>query len=195
MGAVKLSLKLSLLLAFASQYSTANVAITTSSVPNGIAETAYSAVITASGGCPPYKWAIVSGNLPTGVTATPSTSTKAFDLSGSPTQAASYSFTVSVTGCGGSVSRASYTIAVQDSPNNVVDLSWQASTSGNVVGYNMYRSPNGVTWKRINASLIAGTVYSDSTVANNTTYYYAATSVNVAGVESSKTVAVKVVVP
>jgi hypothetical protein len=49
--------------------------------------------------------------------------------------------------------------------------------------------------QRINASRIAGTVYSDSTVANNTTYYYAATSIDVSGVESKKTTAVKVVIP
>ena len=59
----------------------------------------------------------------------------------------------------------------------------------------MYRSPNGVAWEKINASLIAGTVYSDSTVANNTTYYYAATSVDASGVESRKTVAIKVAIP
>jgi hypothetical protein len=187
-----------LLLVFACQYAqcaVSPVAITTSSVPNGIAETAYSAVITASGGCTPYKWAIVSGNLPAGVAGKASTSTQAFNLSGIPTRAASYSFTVSVTACAGHVSRASYTIVIQPAANNVVDLSWEASSSGNVVGYNMYRSANGVTWNKINPSLIAGTVYSDSTVANNTTYFYAATSVNVSGVESTKTAPVKVVIP
>jgi hypothetical protein len=192
---MKLSPNFFLLLVFAYQCAASTVAITATTVPNGIAETAYSAVITASGGCTPYKWAIVSGNLPAGVAATTSTSTKALDLSGTPTQAASYSFTVTVTGCGGHVSQASYTVDIQATPNDVVNLSWEASTSGNVAGYNVYRSPNGVTWKKINTSLIAGTVYTDSTVADNTTYYYAATSVNVSGVESAKTVAVKVVVP
>jgi hypothetical protein len=191
---MKLSLSF-LLLVFVCQCAASPIAITTTSVPNGIAETTYSAVVTASGGHTPYKWAIVSGNLPVGVTGKPSTSTQAFNLSGIPTQAASYSFTVSVTASGGRVSRASYTIVIQPSASNVVDLSWEASSSGNVVGYNMYRSANGVTWNRINPSLIAGTVYSDSTVANNTTYFYAATSVNVSGVESTKTAPVKVVIP
>jgi hypothetical protein len=70
-----------------------------------------------------------------------------------------------------------------------------ASPSGNVVGYNVYRSPDGATWKKINASLIASTLYSDSTIANSTTYYYAATAVDVYGHESSKSVALKAVIP
>ena len=191
---MKLSLNF-LLFVFVCQCAASPVNITAKSVPNGIAETAYSAVITASGGCTPYKWAIVSGNLPAGVAGKASTNTQAFNLSGIPSQTASYSFTVAVTACAGHVSRASYTIVIQPAANNVVDLSWEASSSGNVAGYNMYRSPNGVTWSKINVSLIAGTVYSDSTVANNTTYFYAATSVNVSGVESAKTSAVKVVIP
>jgi len=191
---MKLPLNL-LLIVFACRCAAANVAITTTSLPNGIAGTAYSAVITASGGCTPYKWAIVSGKLPAGVAGKPSTNTKALDLSGRPTQAASYSFTVSATGCGGSVARKSYKIVIQAAAKDVVDLSWKASTSSDVVGYNVYRSSDGVTWKKINASLIAGTLYIDSTVANNTTYYYAATAVNASGLESSKTVAVKVAIP
>jgi len=52
-----------------------------------------------------------------------------------------------------------------------------------------------VTWKKINASLIASTLYSDSTVANGSTYYYAATAVDIRGHESSKTAVVKAVIP
>src|SRR5215472_6159808 len=79
---MKLSLKF-LLIVFACPYAASNVAITTAGVPNGTKGTAYSAVITASGGCTPYKWAIVSGNLPAGVVGKPSTSTKALNLRGS----------------------------------------------------------------------------------------------------------------
>lgn len=79
--------------------------------------------------------------------------------------------------------------------SHVVDLSWKASTSTDVVGYNAYRSLDGATWKKINASTIASTLYSDSTVANSTTYYYAATAVDIYGKESSKTASIKAVVP
>jgi hypothetical protein len=48
---------------------------------------------------------------------------------------------------------------------------------------------------KINASLVASMVYSDSTVANNTTYYYATTAVNIDGSQSSKSAVIKVVIP
>jgi fibronectin type 3 domain-containing protein len=76
-----------------------------------------------------------------------------------------------------------------------VDLNWNASTSGGIAGYNVYRSPDRTSWKKMNVSLIASTLYSDSTVANGSTYYYAATAVDISGHESSKTAAVKVVIP
>jgi hypothetical protein len=171
------------------------VAINTSSVPNGTVKTAYSAVIKASGGCTPYKWAIASGALPAGVTANTSSTTTTLSLAGTPTTAATYSFAVKVIGCGGGISQVSYKVVIQAAANHVVDLSWQASMSGNVIGYNVYRSPDGSTWKKINVSLIASTLYSDSSVANGSTYYYAATAVDASGHESSKTPAVKAVVP
>jgi hypothetical protein len=184
-----------LLVLFVSPCVASSVAITTSSVPNGTVKTAYSAIIKASGGCTPYKWAIASGALPAGVSAKVSSATTSLDLAGTPTTAATDSFAVKVTGCGGVVSEVSYRVVIQATANHVVDLSWTASTSADVVGYNVYRSSDAATWKKINASLIASTLYSDSTVANSTTYYYVASAVDVNGHESSKTAAVKALVP
>src|SRR6266566_9213166 len=107
---------------FVSPCMVASVAINTSSVPNGTVKTAYSAVIKASGGCTPYKWAIASGALPAGITAKVSSTTTSLNLAGTPTTAATYSFTVKVTGCG--VSKVSYKVVIQASANHVVDLSW-----------------------------------------------------------------------
>ncbi len=171
------------------------VAITTTSLPNATVETAYSAVVQASGGCTPYKWEIASGALPAGVAAKVSSTTTSLRLTGKPSQAATDSFVVKVTGCGGHVSQVSYKIAIQGTANHVVDLSWKASTSAHVAGYNVYRCPDGVTWKKINASLIGPTLYSDSTVANSTTYFYATTAVDIYGDESNMSAAVRAVIP
>lgn len=86
---------------------------TTTTLPNGTVGKSYSAVIAASGGCTPYAWALVSGELPAGVTQTPSLHTISLDLSGTPTTAATYSFTVSVTSCAGHVSQMSYRVIIQ----------------------------------------------------------------------------------
>ena len=173
----------------------ANVTLGPTSLPNGTVETAYSEVIQARNGCTPYKWAIASGALPAGVTATVSSTTTSLDLAGKPTTAATYSFAVKVTGCGGKTSQVSYKVVIQGTANHVVDLSWKASTSSDVAGYNVYRGPDGSTWTKINPSVIASTLYDDSTVANGSTYYYATTAVDVEGRESSKSAAVKAVVP
>lgn len=188
--------KLSLLLAlFASPCVASSVTITTPSVPNGTVKTPYSAIIRASGGCTPYAWAVIDGKLPPGVSRKLSTGTTSLGLRGTPTVAAVYSFTVSVTGCGKHVAKASYKIVIQAGSNHVVDLSWKPSTTNDVVGYNIYRGPDGTTWKKINLSTIAATLYSDSTVANDTTYYYASTAVDIYGRESRKTPVVKVLIP
>jgi Putative Ig domain len=169
--------------------------ITTTALPNATLDTAYSATLDGTGGCTPYKWAISSGTLPAGVTQKVSSSTTVLTLSGTPTAAATYSFTVALTGCGGHTDTASYKVAVQGSAKNVVNLSWKAATSTDTAGYNVYRSPNGSTWTKLNASLIASTLYSDSTVSADSTYWYSATTVNTSGKESSKTPSVKAVIP
>lgn len=171
------------------------VMIKTSVVPNGIVKDSYYSVITASGGCTPYKWKVASGELPTGVTMKTSSQTTSVTLSGTPTKAGMYSFTVSVTACGGHEATAAYKMGIQDAPDHVVDLNWDASTTKDVVGYNVYRGPDGKSWNRINVSPTASTAYSDSTVADSSTYYYATTAVDVKGDESGKSNIIKTAIP
>lgn len=79
---------------------------------------------------------------------------------------------------------------------HAVDLSWNASTGPNVVGYNVYRSQiSGGPYTKINTSLVPGTTYVDTTVQKCQTYYYVTTAVNSSGVESTYSNEVKIVVP
>jgi hypothetical protein len=75
-----------------------------------------------------------------------------------------------------------------------VNLWWNSSSD--VVGYNVYRSTaaNG-TFAKINPALNSTTAYTDSTVASGNTYYYAATSVNSAGMESARSASVQTTIP
>ena len=177
------------------QAATTGLKIDTTSLPNGIVGNAYSATIKATGGCTPYKWNVVSGQLPPGLKLKPSSTTTSLGVSGTPTTAAKYTPTIQVTGCGGSKYKSSYQVAIQSETNHVVDLSWTASTSKDVAGYNIYRSTDASNWKKSNDSVIASTLYSDSTVASGSTYYYAATTVDIYGKESSKSTLVKVSIP
>ena len=76
-----------------------------------------------------------------------------------------------------------------------VSLSWNPSTS-TVAGYNVYRSTtSGSGFVKINSALLTGLTYSDSNVANGTTYYYAATAVDANGNESAYSNQVSAAIP
>ena len=78
-----------------------------------------------------------------------------------------------------------------------VDLSWNASTSANIVGYNVYRGQaSSGPYSKMNAGgLVASTLYSDTSVANGVTYFYAATVVDSSGRESAHSNQVQAAVP
>jgi len=191
---MKTSLPLLLLLAF-TPHCLASIGITTTDVPNAVVKTKYSAVVHASGGCTPYTWQLTSGKLPSGIRMSTSATTKSLDLLGTPSKTGTFTFTVSATGCQGRVAQVSYTIVVQNTSHHVVDLTWNASSSTNVVGYNVYRGSDGKWWTKINSSLTASTLYSDATVGDGSMYYYATTAVDVDGNESAKSNVVTATVP
>ena len=69
---------------------------------------------------------------------------------------------------------------------NVIQLSWTASTSAGVVGYNVYRSRvSGGPYTKIVNSPVIGTSYSDQTAQAGVQYYYVATSVGENAIESA----------
>jgi fibronectin type 3 domain-containing protein len=75
-------------------------------------------------------------------------------------------------------------------------LSWVASTSSDVTGYNVYRSTvSGGSYTKINSSLITESTYTDSTVVSGKTYYYVTTSVDSSGEESPHSNEVQAVIP
>jgi trimeric autotransporter adhesin len=77
-----------------------------------------------------------------------------------------------------------------------VSLSWIASTSAEVAGYNIYRKASLTgSYARINSKLDPDTSYTDATVIHGTTYYYATTAVNSKGKESDYSNRVEVAVP
>jgi hypothetical protein len=70
-----------------------DLALTTSSLPDGQVGVAYSETLAASGGVTPYTWAVISGSLPAGLSLNSSTG----EISGTPTTAETANFTVEVT--------------------------------------------------------------------------------------------------
>jgi hypothetical protein len=79
---------------------------------------------------------------------------------------------------------------------HAVDLSWSASTSTSVSGYNVYRGTvSGGPYTRITSALDFSLNYSDSTVQSGKTYYYVTTAVDSSGAESSYSSQVQAVIP
>ena len=81
-------------------------------------------------------------------------------------------------------------------PIHSVNLSWTASSSPNVVGYNIYRRAGTTgSFTQINTALNATTAYTDGSVTDGQTYYYETTAVNSSNEESAPTSAVQAVIP
>jgi len=70
--------------------------ILTTALPGGTVDEAYSATLSASEGTEPYTWSLDSGTLPPGLSLNAATGT----ISGSPTAAGDFPFTVKVTDAG-----------------------------------------------------------------------------------------------
>ncbi len=98
----------------ASQAFTVSIAsplsITTLSLPNGTVGVAYSATLSASGGTPPYTWSVTAGSLPAGLSLSSSGT-----VSGTPTTAGAYTFTVQVSDSGAQKASQSYTVSIASS--------------------------------------------------------------------------------
>ncbi|MFZ3342157.1 MAG: choice-of-anchor D domain-containing protein [Terriglobales bacterium] len=92
------------------------VKITTTFLPNGTVETLYSATINTRLGVAPFIWTASAGSLPPGIGMTPSADTRSALLSGTPTTAGSYTFSITVQGKGGHRSTAKYTVAISGPP-------------------------------------------------------------------------------
>jgi hypothetical protein len=81
-------------------------------------------------------------------------------------------------------------------PVHTVNLSWTASTSPNIIGYNIYRRTGTAgSYAQINIVLNANTDYIDTDVVDGQTYFYETTAVNSSNEESARSTAVQVVIP
>ncbi len=83
------------------------VAITTESLPKGVVGVAYSMMLEAVGGVPPYDWIVTAGSLPEGILLSHDGI-----CSGSPTAEGIYTFTVQVGGGSGDVDTKEFTIEI-----------------------------------------------------------------------------------
>ncbi|HEV7241548.1 MAG TPA: ice-binding family protein [Thermoanaerobaculia bacterium] len=84
------------------------ITLSPSTLPPGVLATPYSQSVTASGGTPPYTYAVSSGTLPAGLTLNPATGL----ISGVPLQVGLFNFTIQATDSGGCVGARPYTLTI-----------------------------------------------------------------------------------
>lgn len=84
-----------------------NISLSPNTLPNGTVGTANSQTITASGGTAPYRFAVTSGSLPPGLTLS-----QVGVLSGMPTTAGTFSFTVTATDNNNATGSRTYSLVI-----------------------------------------------------------------------------------
>jgi len=94
----------------------ATIAIAPATLPGAVVGSAYAQTLTASGGTAPYAFAVSAGALPAGLALSSGGA-----LSGTPTTAGSYAFTITATDSFGSSGSQAYTIVVAEAPPVAVD--------------------------------------------------------------------------
>ncbi|MGC1614943.1 MAG: kelch repeat-containing protein [Candidatus Acidiferrum sp.] len=168
------------------------VGITPNTLPSGTEGAAYSHSISSTGGVTPFSYQ-ESGSLPPGISfnnGSPSAS-----VSGTPGAAGTFVFNVQATDS--SVPPQGYTeqltlsilpqppttLAVQDTSQTSVALSWNASPAADVAGYNIhYGTTSGVYTTTVSAQNVTAT--SINGLAAGTTYFIVVDAVSTSGVES-----------
>jgi hypothetical protein len=134
--------------------------VTTSSLPSGSQNAAYTATLTATGGTTPYTWSIISGTLPAGLSLTANSGV----ISGTPTGAGTSSFTVQVTDANSLTGTQALTITVNAAPT-ITTSSLPAGTQN--AAYSATLTASGgtapYTWSLTSGSLPAGLTLASST--------------------------------
>ncbi len=86
-------------------------------LPPGLESRRYESGLTAHGGTGPYRYAVASGALPQGVALDPTTG----QVSGTPTTAGRYRFTIQATDADGNFGRRAYELVVESRPDPAQD--------------------------------------------------------------------------
>src|SRR5207248_1612505 len=138
--------------------------ITTAQLPGGAVAGTYSATLSATGGSTPYTWSLLSGTLPNGLTLNASGS-----LSGTPSLAGSFPFTVQVKDAAGLSASANFSINVA-SP--VPTIAITAPASGATVSGTISVSGTASDSVSISSVQVAvdGGSYSSASDTNNWTF-------------------------
>jgi hypothetical protein len=129
------------------------ISIATASVPAGTVGSSYDFGLLASNSNPPLTWSVSSGSLPPGI----QLATSSGILSGTPTSAGSYTFTVQVSDSTSATAQATFTLVVSPQPLTIVTTSLPAGAIGTAYSQTVQSSggTGAITWS-ISAGALPG---------------------------------------
>ncbi len=146
---------------------TTTLSISTSSLPNGTVGVAYNATVSATGGTAGYGWSIVSGLLPAGLTMAATSG----QISGTPSAAGNYGFTLQVTDSGAPAQTATHSYSVNVAANPPVITTTSLAAVQNSPYTSTLAASGGVppyAWLLADGSLPAGLTLSSTGVISGT---------------------------
>ncbi|HUK15634.1 MAG TPA: putative Ig domain-containing protein [Bryobacteraceae bacterium] len=143
----------------------APLTITTSSLPNGMAGASYSQTLAAGGGTGGYTWSISSGSLPQGLTLS-----AAGTISGTPSAAGNFSFTVQVKDSSGAAATKPLSITVNPPPLTITTSSLPNGMAGSSYSQTLTASggTGAYTWSISSGSLPPGLTLSAPGIISGT---------------------------
>jgi hypothetical protein len=104
-----------------------HLAVTTTSLPNGVVGSPYSATLMSSGGTAPVTWAVTTGTLPAGLTLNGTTGA----ITGTPTTAGTSNFTVTATDSDSPAETATANLSIFiDAPPATTDATFNMTAGG-----------------------------------------------------------------
>ncbi|WP_190285618.1 putative Ig domain-containing protein [Montanilutibacter psychrotolerans] len=112
------------------------ITLAPAALPDGLAGTAYSQTVTASGGTAPYTYSLLSGSLPVGMSFS-----SAGVLSGTPVMAGTFNFTVRATDDNGFTGDHAYSVTVASATITIAPPTVPSGTAG--VAYSQAFSAGG----------------------------------------------------
>ncbi len=105
--------------------------ITTTNLPDGMVEEAYSATLEATGGVTPYTWSVSADSLPAGLSLNPATG----EISGTPTGEEIAIFTLTVTDSATPAQEATKRLSIRVNPRPAIEMVSTYPTIEGISGY------------------------------------------------------------
>ena len=139
----------------------AQLSVTTQSLPAGSVGSSYSAQLVATGGRQPYLWTISQNALPPGL----SLSSSSGLISGAPSAAGDFAFTIRVIDADGRSFNKSLSISVLTTPLHISEIAPVQSTRGSAFGLQLNASGGTppYAWSIVSGALPAGVALNTAT--------------------------------